>query len=118
MLFIPMVAQASLVAPLKPEITYEEMPAQFSSSSETTTMEWGCPVSEVVEASSKDEALHKIKHECMEEARRAAISRPNVLDVIQTNVIWPDIQIQPTNNGYQLSGTFFLETLVLQRARP
>lgn len=117
-LAIPMSALASFGPTDHKTIVFEKVPAQFSSSSETATMEWGCPVSDLVQASSQAEAMHLIKAECMEEARRAAINRPNVLDVIQTSVIWPDIQVQATEEGFELSGTFFLETLVLQKAQP
>ena len=87
----------------------------FSAYSETTTMEWGCPVAEMILANSKAEALSQVRAECLDEARRAAASKPDVMDVLATEVIWPDVQVYPVSEGFQLTGTFFLKTTVVQR---
>jgi hypothetical protein len=86
------------------------------SSSETHVIEWGCPVSENVRAHSRSEAIQKIGKECMEEARQAAHQKADVFDVIKTSLIWPDVEVSESNKGYHLNGTFFLETLVLERS--
>ena len=118
MLAIPMTGWTLPVINPIDKSDHLEIPARFSSSSETSVMEWGCPVSEVVEASSGPEALQRISEECMEEARRAANAKPEVFEVIKVSVIWPDVSIiEEGRNGYRLQGTFFLETLVLQGAK-
>lgn len=92
------------------------LPQQFVTGSQTSTFEWGCPVSEVVEAMSSTEAVDKIGRECIEEARRAASEKPGVFDVIRVSVIVPDVQVSKADKGFFLNGTFFLETLVLHGA--
>jgi hypothetical protein len=89
--------------------------AEFSSFSKTTTLEWGCPVADHITASSQAEALQKVRTECVEQAHQAAASKPEVMDVIQTKVVWPDVHVLELSDGYHLSGTFFLETTVVQR---
>ncbi|MCB4757074.1 MAG: hypothetical protein LHV69_08640 [Elusimicrobia bacterium] len=90
------------------------IPARFASSSETAVMEWGCPVSELVEAASSADAIQKIGESCMAEAKRAATEKPEVFDVIRVSVILPDVDVSKEKNGFYLEGTFFLETLVLK----
>ena len=116
-LLLPVVAGATKRPFLKHQrIQKGDIPIQFMSSSETAILEWGCPVSEIVEARSQAEALHQISTECMEEATRQATNHPGVFEVIKADVIWPDITITKEIRGYRLEGTFFLETLVLQGA--
>jgi hypothetical protein len=88
----------------------------FLSSSKTYRLEWGCPVSEMVPAKNRAEALQKIEKECRAEVAREAELKPEVLDVLQTSVIWPDVNIKEADGGFYLHGTFFLETVVLQKA--
>ena len=90
------------------------LPASFS---KPTTIEWGCPVAEVVSAKSATEAMDKIQKECLDQVRRSAYEKPDVLDVLHASVIWPDVDVVPAIGGYSLTGTFFLETLVLQKSR-
>lgn len=92
-----------------------ENQAGFSSFSETRTLEWGCPVAERIFASSQAEALQQVRSECLAEAQKAAASKPEVVDVIQTKVVWPDVHVLELSDGFHLSGTFFLETTVVQR---
>lgn len=112
---IPASSWAALNLPPMPGIPETADLLKFSSFSETQTLEWGCPVADKVAATSRDEALQKVRSECMEEAQRAAASKPDVMDVIQTKVIWPDINVLELADGYHLSGTFFVETTVVQR---
>jgi hypothetical protein len=119
LVLLPLQGWASVpLAPFMAPKPIQDLANPFASSPETATMEWGCPVADVVKAGSRAEALQKMKKECMDEVRRAATDRPNVVDVIQTSVIFPDIEISELPEGYQLRGTFFLETLVLQRLSP
>ncbi|MFN0117257.1 MAG: hypothetical protein ACKVQC_03055 [Elusimicrobiota bacterium] len=89
-------------------------PSRFESPLETKTFEWGCPVSELVLAVSPAEAIQKISDECIKTAHVAANSKKGVFDVIKTAVIYPDVDVSQSENGYYLKGTFFLETMVLQ----
>ena len=115
---LPLSASATKLS-LNPSlhINRVDIPAQFATSSETEIMEWGCPVSEVVKANSGAEALEKIGKECVEVAKQAANEKPGVFEVIEASVIWPDVVISKDEGGFRLSGTFFLETLVLRGAR-
>ena len=79
------------------------------------SIEWGCPVADVVRAKSPSEAVEKISKECRETVAKAASEKPNVVDVIKTSVIWPDVAVSRSADGYSLTGTFFLETVVLER---
>ena len=112
---IPASGWASIGALPTTAIAAADDTSKFSSFSKTETLEWGCPVADKVTASSRDEALQKVRGECMEEAQRAAASKPEVMNVIQTKVIWPDIHVLELSDGYHLSGTFFVETTVVQR---
>lgn len=112
---LPIAAGAAIVTPTQaPSMDLNHIPPHFSSSSETVVMEWGCPVSEVVEADSGAEALRIIGEECLSEVKRAATSKPEVFEVIEASVIWPDVSVSEEDGGFRLKGTFFLETLVLQ----
>ena len=66
------------------------IPVQFTTSSETSILVWGCPVSDLVAAGSQAEAIDRIGQECMVEAKRAAVQKPGVFEVIQVSVIWPE----------------------------
>jgi len=79
-------------------------------------MEWGCPVSDLVKAKNRAEALEKIGQECLVEARKAATDNPSVFEVITASVIWPDVSVSKEKGGFRLKGTIFLETLVLKNA--
>jgi hypothetical protein len=93
-----------------------DIPTRFSSSSETTTIEYGCPVMDVVEAKSSEEALQMIGSICMEAAKAEVVKKPGVFDVINVSVVWPDVKISEANGTYSLTGTVFLETLIMQDA--
>lgn len=90
------------------------IPARFSSSGQTSTIQWGCPVQEVVEASTQAEAMQKISSSCAEQVRKEASEKPGVFDVIKVSLVWPDVKVTETNDGYLLKGTFFLEALVMK----
>src|SRR5882672_4010022 len=94
-----------------------DVPHRFSSSSDTDTMEWGCPISEVIHAKTTEEAMERIGASCMEDVKQAAIEKPGVFDVINVSVIWPDVKVSQTLNGYKLEGTLFLETLVMKGSK-
>jgi hypothetical protein len=110
---VPAIGWASTTKPVThdPVQTY----SKFSSFSETRTLEWGCPVADRISATSQAEALLQVRQECMEEAHRAAASKPEVMDVLQTKVIWPDVHVLELSDGFHLTGTFFVETTVVQR---
>lgn len=114
---LPMTLMAMNVIPT--HSTSQQMnsiPTRFSSTAETAVYEWGCPVNEMVEATTSAQALTKIGEECMQEARRAAHEKPGVYDVIKVSVILPDVDVSRSQRGFFLKGTFFLETLVLKGA--
>lgn len=113
-LTVPALTWASLSSSPALRPTTENQ-AEFSSFSKTATLEWGCPVADRIFADSQAEALQKVKTECLEQASQAAASKPEVMDVIQTKVVWPDVHVLELSDGYHLSGTFFLETTVVQR---
>jgi hypothetical protein len=69
----------------------------------------------VVAAESGAEAVNKIKMECIEEAKKAAKSKPGVSDVIKISVIVPDVLVSKHAQGFYLQGTFFLETVVFKQ---
>lgn len=114
-MMLPWSALAMPSVPAAPSIgPVSNIPSRFLSSSETLTFEWGCPVSEVVKASTGKDALLQVGEECMAEARQAASQKPGVFEVIKVSVIVPDINVTKHEQGYMLQGTFFLETLVLK----
>jgi hypothetical protein len=90
------------------------IPSKFVSTSRTDTLEWGCPIADVVQASSSEEAIDQLGRACMEDVKKAAVEKPGVFDVINVSVVWPDLQISHTKDGYKLEGTIFLETLVMK----
>lgn len=115
LLMVPAATQAMIrpsTKTLKPAAA--SVPAGFSAISRTETLEWGCPVADVVEAENPNQALHKIKEECIEQVRKAAALKPGVFDVLETNVIWPDVRSSHDQGRIHLKGTIFLETLVLR----
>ncbi len=112
---VPCAAMAFTTVPAMPQMEpVSSIPTRFLSSSETLTFEWGCPVSEVVQAETGKAALIRVGEECMAEARKAASEKPGVFEVIKVSVIVPDINVTKHAQGYMLQGTFFLETLVLK----
>lgn len=116
---LPGAAGATLVTPdPAAAMAVPDLPPALSSYSRTATLEWGCPVSDQVTAASQDEAVSKIRSECMDEVSRAAARKPGVMNVLDTRVVYPDIEVHVVENGFRLEGTFFLETVVLQRSTP
>jgi hypothetical protein len=93
---------------------YMSVPTALKSSSETESLQWGCPVADVVSAENTQDAMAKIGQACMEDVRKAATEKPGVFDVIRVSVVWPDVQISSTRDGFKLEGTIFLETLVMK----
>jgi len=91
-----------------------DIPSRFTSSSNTDTYEWGCPIAEEIQAASKGEAIEKMGQACMEDVKKAAVNKPGVFEVIQVSVIWPNLAVKPVRGGYRLEGTIFLETLVMK----
>src|SRR5690349_10823270 len=94
MLSLAPVARATHTAG-KPAIPKESLaiPHRFQLASETEKIHWGCPLQDVFEARSGEEALQKARMLCMEEVERAAVSKPHVSEVLQTSVIWPDVVV-------------------------
>lgn len=93
------------------------IPNTFLGSSETTSWEWGCPVQNRIEAASQADALKLMSQACMAEAEKEVRKKPGVYEVIKTSIIWPDVDVKEDHNSFILSGTFFLETVVLKTSR-
>src|SRR5688500_6947359 len=74
-----------------------EIPQRFASSHETAVLEWGCPIEEIIQATSSADAIKKIGMACMEDVKRAATEKPGVFEVINVSVIWPDVAVSETN---------------------
>jgi hypothetical protein len=114
-LMVPALTQAMT---LPPTAAFQpgslSIPSNLSTSSETSTVQWGCPVMETVHAKNKEEAMQLLSQACMDEAKKAVVKKPGVFDVIHVSVVWPDVNVTADKNGYFLQGTFFLETLVLK----
>lgn len=91
-----------------------KIPNKYASSSKTESLEWGCPIADVVQASTTEEAINQLGKACMEDVKKAAIEKPGVFDVIKVSVVWPDLQVSQTKEGIKLEGTIFLETLVMK----
>jgi hypothetical protein len=91
-----------------------QIPSVFLSSSKTESLEWGCPVADVVKAKTTAEAMAQIGQACMDDVRKAAKEKPGVFDVIRVSVVWPDVQISSTRDGLKMEGTIFLETVVMK----
>ncbi len=89
------------------------IPIHFASSQKTDTLEWGCPIADVVQAKSSADAIDQLGRACMEDVKKAAIEKPGVFDVINVSVVWPDLKVSQTHEGYKLEGTIFLETMVM-----
>lgn len=112
---IPVLAQASYIGPSRQMGLKEPaIPARHATNYQTSTIEWGCPVMDVVQASSDQEAIRKVQEQCIEATRSEIKNKPGILDIINISVVFPDIDSTPQNGGYLLKGTFFLETLVLK----
>ncbi len=92
---------------------FNKIPTHFASAERTESLEWGCPIAEVIQASSSAEAIDRLGKACMEDVKKAAIEKPGVFDVINVSVIWPDLKVSQTNEGFKLEGTIFLETMVM-----
>lgn len=90
------------------------IPTRFHSSGQTAMLEWGCPVSELVSATTPAEAITHVENGCRLEVSKAALQKPDVLEIIQTNAIWPDLIVSEEQGKFKLQGTFFFETLVLR----
>ena len=90
------------------------IPAQFITTGETKTLEWGCPINnELVEAENRKSALNQLVSQCLEQASRAAELKPEVLAVLQASVIAPDLAFHEERKGlHMVNGTIFLETVV------
>jgi len=114
-LIVPALSFATLTSQPDAVRPIDDDRAAFTSFSKTSTLEWGCPVADRVFASSKAEAISQVRRECLEQAHNAAAKKPEVVDVLQTKVVWPDVQVLELADGYHLSGTFFLETTVVER---
>jgi hypothetical protein len=95
----------------KPNI---DIPNRFISSSKTDTLEWGCPISDTIEAASSADAIQKMGQVCMDDVRKAAIEKPGVFEVIRISILWPDVAVSQAEGRYRLEGTIFLETLVMK----
>ncbi len=118
-IFMPAFASATLMAPgIMKSAPPPELPAALSSYSRTATLQWGCPVADNVVAESPDQAVQKIRSECIEQVSREAARKPGVMTVLDTHVVYPDIKVEPMSDGFRLQGTFFLETVVLQQKKP
>ena len=114
-ILLPLTAGATKISlPAPSHFVPDAIPAQYTSTSETTVLEWGCPVSEVVNAETGAEAIQQISRECIAEVTKAATEKDDVFEVIEASIIWPDIAVSEESGGFRLQGTFFLETLVLR----
>ena len=113
MILLPVWTHASHVDP-QLSLQAPPIPARQTTVYQTSTIDWGCPVMDVVHASSDQEALRMVQEQCMEAARAEVMNKPGILDVLKISVVWPDIDAIPHQGGYFLKGTVFLETLVLK----
>lgn len=104
--------------PKRIHLENHQLTSQFSTAGAASTYEWGCPVSEVVSASTGAEALNIIGQECMAEAKQAASLKPGVFDVINVSIIAPDVYVTEATKGFFLNGTFFVQTIVLEGLKP
>ncbi|MCG3203356.1 MAG: hypothetical protein KCHDKBKB_00012 [Elusimicrobia bacterium] len=91
-----------------------DIPIQFSTSGETKTLDWGCPIdNEQVEGENKKSVVNQLISQCIEQVSRAAKSKPDVIAVLQASVIAPDLAIQEERKGlHRVNGTIFLQTIV------
>lgn len=95
------------------------IPAQFSITGETTTLEWGCPVEgETIMGDNRKAVLKELISQCLQQVTMAAEAKPEVAAVIHASVISPNLDIQETSKGvHYANGTIFLETVVLKSSR-
>lgn len=91
-----------------------DIPSRFLSSEKTESLQWGCPIAETIEAETSSLAMEKIGQACMDDVRKAAAEKDGVFDVINVSVVWPDVQVSKTTQGFKMEGTIFLETLVMK----
>ena len=91
-----------------------DIPAHFSTSGETKTLEWGCPIdNEQVEGENQKSVLTQLISQCLEQVSRAAQLKPEVGAVLQASVIGPNLSINEERKGlHRVNGTIFLETIV------
>ena len=113
-LLAPVVASAALTAGLRPQLPAPGL-SPFSYLSQAQTLEWGCPVADKVEAETAPEALQRISEQCVDSVTQEAARRPDVLSVIETRVTRPDVEVNRQADGFHLTGTFYLETIVEKR---
>ncbi len=111
-LLLPIAARASrpVGQMAKPEL---DVPYEFSTSGETRRIEYGCPISNEVIEGTKKAVLNQLISECAEQIKTEAQSKPEVVAVIQTSLIAPNVTFQQTNGKQQVNGTLFFEAAVL-----
>ena len=90
------------------------VPSFASTSGQTKTIEWGCPVaSEHRQEANRKVTLKTIVSECIEQVSEAAAAKPNVTGVIRTSLIAPDLTFEELADGSRIvNGTIFLQTVV------
>lgn len=90
------------------------IPASVSTSGQTKTIEWGCPIDqEHREEPSRKMTLKSLVSECVEQVSQAATRKPNVAGVLRTSVISPDVTFRELPDGTRIvNGTIFLQTVV------
>jgi hypothetical protein len=110
-ILMPLAAMASrLDNPASYQPKDLDIPAHFSMTGETKTLEWGCPIdNEQVEFDNKKAVLNRLISECLEQVSRAAEEKPEVAAVLQASVIAPNVFINDQGN---VNGTIFLQTVV------
>lgn len=110
----PVMAMASIPSNPPVNTPHFSIPAQYSISGETKTLEWGCPIdNEKVEADNQKSALNQLISQCLEQVSQAAKLKPEVAAVLQASVIAPNLAIKEETKGIHLvNGTIFLETVV------
>lgn len=112
---IPLKAMASYGSPNAAlTIPVGDIPSHFSTSGETKTLEWGCPINnEHVEGENQKSVLNQLISQCLEQVSRAAEMKPEVAAVLQASVIAPNVDISEERKGFHLvNGTIFLQTIV------
>jgi hypothetical protein len=114
-LALPMKAMASYgISTTGLNISVGDIPSHFSTSGETKTLEWGCPIdNEHVEGENQKSVLNQLISQCLEQVSRAAEMKPEVAAVLQASVIAPNVDISEERKGFHLvNGTIFLQTIV------
>ena len=113
-LLIPVMASAAITETnFKIEAPQNE--GLFAGSFQTATIQWGCPISDTLNVKTKAEALQQLRDECLSQAAQAASQKADVIDVIQTSMIYNDVRFAESSSGLQANGTMFLETIVRTR---